>query len=358
MNWSFVTPEGKVLASGLKKVNCEPQATIDINLGRLEKPADCDEVYVNLSWTNDERYSLVNKGHEVAYDQFVIGNFKPKVYVAGKMKRKGNVYSTSELSFSVCSESGNIVSIVKDGNEQLVTPITLSLYRPQTENDMKHYGKIWQNECGLDSINQKATSITFKNNVVTVKADVIGRKGNVIGTVVYGYTINDNNTLNIACDFTPDNEAISSLPRVGLTYRTKKGNCASVSYLGRGEVETYADRKSCGLIGVYNTTPEKDFHYYIVPQATGNHTDTRWIKFNDALTVTSDAIFNFSATPYSDANIDAAKHINELVDDGLITIHLDAAHTGVGTATCGPDILPKYLLKVEPYQFSFHFNFK
>jgi beta-galactosidase len=302
---------------------------------------------------------LVNKGYEVAYDQFVIGNFEPKTYAAGKLKRKGNVYSTSALSFTVCPESGNIVSIVKDGNEQLATPITLSLYRPQTENDMKHYGKIWQNKYGLDSLSQKATAVSFKNNVVTVNAEVIGRKGNVLGTVAYEYTVTGDNTLNIACNFTPDNEAIKSMPRVGLTYRAKKENCESVSYLGRGEVETYADRKSCGLIGVYNTTPEKDFHYYIVPQTTGNHTDTRWVAFNNnALTVTSDAIFNFSATPYADANIDAAKHINELVDDGMITIHLDAAHTGVGTATCGPDIMPKYLLKVEPYKFSFHFNFK
>jgi beta-galactosidase len=359
LSWSFVTPEGKVLASGLKKVNCEPQASVELNLGKLEMPADCTEVYVNLSWTNDERYSLVNKGYEVAYDQFVIGNFEPKTYAAGKLKRKGNVYSTSALSFTVCPESGNIVSIVKDGNEQLATPITLSLYRPQTENDMKHYGKIWQNKYGLDSLSQNATDIIFRNNTVTIKAEVIGRKGNVLGKVAYDYTVTDDNTLNIACKFTPDNEAMKSMPRVGLTYRAKKENCESVSYLGRGEVETYADRKSCGLIGVYNTTPEKDFHYYIVPQTTGNHTDTRWVAFNNnALTVTSDAIFNFSATPYADANIDAAKHINELVDDGMITIHLDAAHTGVGTATCGPDIMPKYLLKVEPYKFSFHFNFK
>jgi beta-galactosidase len=359
LSWSFVTPEGKVLASGVKKVSCEPQASVDINLGKIQMPDDCTEAYVNLSWTNDESYSLVNKDHEVAYDQFVIGKFVPKTYAVGKMKRKGNVYSTSGLTFTVCPESGNIVSIVKGGNEQLATPVTLSLYRPQTENDMKNFGKIWKNECGLDSISQKATAITFKNNVVTVNAEVIGRKGNVIGTAVYEYTVTDDNTLNIACNFHPDNEAIKEMPRVGLTYRAKKENCKSVTYLGRGDVETYADRKSCGLIGVHHTTPEKDFHYYIVPQATGNHTDTRWVAFNDnTVTVTSDAIFDFSATPYADANIDAAKHINELVDDGMITIHLDAAHTGVGTATCGPDILPKYLLKVEPYQFSFHFNFK
>jgi len=84
----------------------------------------------------------------------------------------------------------------------------------------------------------------------------------------------------------------------------------------------------------------------------------RWVSFNNALTVTSDAIFNFSAVPYSDANIDAANHINQLVADGLVTVHLDAAQSGVGTATCGPGVLPAYQVPVEPTQFSFHFNFK
>jgi beta-galactosidase len=145
---------------------------------------------------------------------------------------------------------------------------------------------------------------------------------------------------------------------VGLTYRAAKANAWSISYLGRGEVETYADRNSCGLIGIYNTNPEKDFHYYIVPQSTGNHTDMRWVTFNNSLKVTADAPFNFSAVPYSDDNIDAANHINQLVDDGLVTVHLDAVQSGVGTATCGPGVLPQYQVPVQPIQFSFHFNFK
>lgn len=56
-----------------------------------------------------------------------------------------------------------------------------------------------------------------------------------------------------------------------------------VTYLGRGEHETYADRKLSGRIGIYHTDAERMFHYYVRPQATGNRTDVRWMQVSDEL---------------------------------------------------------------------------
>ena len=41
--------------------------------------------------------------------------------------------------------------------------------------------------------------------------------------------------------------------------------------------------------------------------------------------------------------------------DGEVTVHVDAAQTGVGTATCGPGVLPVYWLPLESYEFYFTF---
>ncbi len=357
LHWQLVTPDGKTIASGDRKVSCAPQQSLEVNLGKYVMPQDIDEAYLNLSWTIDKGYSLLQNGQQVAYDQFVVGEYKAQNYVAGKLKKKNNTYTSGSVEFTVNAETGNIESLTSNGAEQLSTPLTLSLYRPITENDNRRYGKMWR-EQGLDNVSQKATSIKVKNNIVTVNAVLTNAEGKSLGSAQYQYSVSNNNTLNVTCNFEPDTANVKSLARVGLTYRANKQNAWSISYLGRGEVETYADRKACGLIGVYNTNPSKDFHYYIVPQSTGNHTDTRWVSFNDALTVTGDNIFNFSVVPYSDSNIDKANHINELAEDGLVTVHFDAAQTGVGTATCGPDVLPQYQVNVQPYKFSFHFNFK
>jgi beta-galactosidase len=357
MHWAVVTAEGKTLASGDRKISCAPQKALDVNLGNFQLPDGIDEAYLNINWTIDKGYSLIKNGQQVAYDQFVLGGYKAQSYAAAKLKKKDNTFTAGNVSFTVNPKTGNIESLSNNGVEQLATPIELSLYRPITENDNRDKGNTWKSE-GLQVLTQNATSVKLKNNVVTVNASITNKDGKSIGSVQYKYSVSDNNTLNVDCNFEPDTATVKSLARIGLTYRATKENAWSISYLGRGEVETYADRKSFGLIGTYNTTPAKDFHYYIVPQSTGNHTDVRWVDFNNTLKVSADAPFNFSAVPYSDANIDAANHINQLVEDGLITVHLDAAQSGVGTATCGPGVLPKYQVPVKPTQFTFHFNFK
>ena len=64
------------------------------------------------------------------------------------------------------------------------------------------------------------------------------------------------------------------MARLGLTFRVSNAY-DRVSYLGRGDNETYIDRNQSGKIGVYQTTPERMFHYYVAPQSTGNRTDVR-----------------------------------------------------------------------------------
>jgi beta-galactosidase len=51
--------------------------------------------------------------------------------------------------------------------------------------------------------------------------------------------------------------------------------------------------------------------------------------------------------------IDEARHINDLYRTGTVTVHLDAAQTGVGTATCGPGVLPQYQVNNQDYEFEF-----
>ena len=45
-------------------------------------------------------------------------------------------------------------------------------------------------------------------------------------------------------------------------------------------------------------------------------------------------------------------HDVELVPTGNTVVHIDAAHRGVGTASCGPDTLPQYLVSGGTYSFS------
>ena len=360
MNWSVVTSDGKTVASGKKNVACKPQETVEISFGDFAIPADADEAYLNIDWTTRNATDMVPAGYAVAEEQFIIrdGNFAAKGKEL-KLKHKDGRYNAEGISFAIDPETGALTSLVSEGKELLATPVTLSLFRPLTENDAHRngMGKKWT-AAGLDGLTQKAVSVKAKGKTVTADTELNGKDGQKVGKAQFRYTALDGGILAVSCRFEPDTSVVKSLPRIGLTYRTEAANADKVTYLGRGG-ETYVDRNTAGRIAWHSTSPDRDFHNYIVPQTCGNHTDVRTVNFNNGvLSISSDTPFQFSATPYSDTNVMKAKHLNELVDDRLVTVHFDAAQTGVGTATCGPDVLPKYQIPVVPTDFTFYFKVK
>lgn len=357
LRWKVVTTQGSVISSGERTIAARPYQTVTASLGSYTPGRE--EAYLDLSWTPKNDAPFVSRGYEVAYESFVLPELPP-VDVAlrpAKMKRKGSVYTAGDIRFELSPSTGEVTSLALAGKELISSPVSLSLYRVPTENDLAWAGKDseWKEE-GIDSISQKLISAKLKDNVLSVNAEITGRKGNLLGTAAYSYMVVDNGALQMNCVFTPDTAAIHNMPRVGLTFRMPSAAAPSVTYLGRSG-ETYVDRCSAGRMGLHTVKPVDDFHIYIKPGSAGNHTDVRWLTFDGAkVKVSSDAIFQFSAYPYSDEAVTRALHTGDLVPDEYVTVHLDAAQTGVGTATCGPDVLPEYYLPVQPYNFTFRFS--
>ena len=349
LHWNVTADNGEKIAEGTKVLDCEPHATIDVSLGNVILPKTVREAYLNISWTRREASPMIAEDWEVAYDQFVIaGN---KNYTGYRPQKAG------ETTFTVDKETGALTSLALDGKELLATPITLSLFRPATDNDNrdKNGARLWR-KVGLDNLTQKVTSLKEGKNTTTAAIELLNAKGQKVGTADFIYTLDKNGALKIRTTFQPDAAIVKSMARLGLTFRVAD-TYDQVSYLGRGDNETYADRGQSGKIGLYQTTPERMFHYYVTPQSTGNRTDVRWTKFTDrsgeGIFVDSNRPFQFSIVPFSDVLLEKARHINELERDGLVTVHLDAEQAGVGTATCGPGVLPQYLVPLKKQSFEF-----
>lgn len=364
LHWNVTADNGNILAQGEVITACAPHETVEIVLGKVKLPRDVKEAYLNLSWTPNQASAFVDTNCEVAYDQFVLlanSKYEAKIDLPSgiKLERDGYTWFNDKVSATVSPETGALISYKYRGEEWLSQPVELSLYRPLTENDKKdkHGGMLWK-KAGLDKISQKVTSIKPSKNGFTVDVSVLNAKDNVIGTGSFAYTLDRKGVLKINTVFTPDTAIVKSLPRVGLTFRMPVANCCDVTYLGRGDFENYVDRVA-GKIGIYETSPFAMFHCYVMPQSTGNRIDTRWLALTgekgSGWKIISDKPFQFSVLPYSDINIEAATHINDLNFDGEVTVHVDAAQTGVGTATCGPGVLPVYWLPLESYEFDFTF---
>lgn len=349
LHWDVTGDNGAVIAKGIKEVSCAPHATVDLTLGSVKIPAGMREAYLNLSWTRKEAAPLVATDWEVAYDQFVLpaaGN--STAYLPE---------TAGETGFAVDKESGALKSLTLNGKELLATPVTLSLCRPATDNDNRdrNGARLWR-QAGLDNLTQKVVSLKEGKNNTTARVEVVNAKGQKVGDATMVYSLVRNGGVKVQATFQPDTTIVKSMARLGLTFEVNDA-FGNVSYLGRGENETYADRKQSGKIGIYRTTAERMFHYYVTPQSTGNRTDVRWMKLtNEAgagLFVDAGRPFQFSVVPFSDANLEQARHINELRRNGKVTVHLDAEQAGVGTATCGPGVLPKYLVSLSKQSFEF-----
>ena len=99
---------------------------------------------------------------------------------------------------------------------------------------------------------------------------------------------------------------------------------------------------------------------YVLPQENGNRTDVRWMSLSNrenlGLMVVADSLLSMSAWPYTEENINLAKHTNELHEAGFITLNIDMKQMGVGGNTSWPnDAAPieKYQIIARPYHYSF-----
>jgi beta-galactosidase len=129
-----------------------------------------------------------------------------------------------------------------------------------------------------------------------------------------------------------------------------------VTWFGTGPHETYPDRKRGGRIGRWESSVADQYVPYIRPQENGGHADVRWLELSDGhgrgLRLTLDQPRQVSATHFRDQDLASATHAVELRPRAETVVHLDAAHRGLGTASCGPDTLPEYLVGPGEYRWS------
>ncbi len=149
----------------------------------------------------------------------------------------------------------------------------------------------------------------------------------------------------------------SDVPRVGVMF-TVEVHFSHWRWYGRGPHENYPDRQSSALVaiheGVFDELP------YIVPQEFGLRMNCRWIELlsktsSQRLRVEAErgSEFHASVTWHTPQQLYAARDITELERSPVPVVCLDVAHRGLGTASCGPDVLPKYLIAPGEYRLAY-----
>ena len=151
-------------------------------------------------------------------------------------------------------------------------------------------------------------------------------------------------------------DELDDLGRIGTVLEVVPGP-ESLRWFGTGPHETYPDRKRAGLVGRWSSTVTDQYVPYIRPQENGGHADVRWLELGEAgpgrgLRIDLGTPSQVSVTHHRAADLAAATHDVDLPPVAETVIHLDAAHRGLGTASCGPDTLPEYRIAPGRHQWS------
>ena len=231
----------------------------------------------------------------------------------------------------------------------LAAPIELSIFRASTDNDgyklmpqlHERYGiggtslQSWQ-AAGVDT--QPADELVTHDHRVEVLDD---------GSEVHHHIVN-----------VPD--ALDDLGRVGMTFQLKPG-FDRTRWFGRGQLENYPDRNRGAMVGTWESGI--DAAPYLVPQEFGLRTDCRWFEFVKSgsgeavrLDVLQPTVMHVSATRFTAHDLFAAGHETDIKPRKTLVVHVDVAHRGIGTASCGPDILEQYRVPTGKHAFSYRLS--
>jgi len=154
--------------------------------------------------------------------------------------------------------------------------------------------------------------------------------------------------------------ALDDVARVGSTFVAHDA-FTRVRWFGLGPHENYPDRCASGLTGIWAGEPDE--LPYLVPQDFGLRTACRWFELiaPDAelvlrVTPITPRLVNCSAGWHTDHDLWTARDRTELVRRRQLTVHVDAATRGLGTASCGPDVLPQYRIRTGTWTLAYRLS--
>ena len=146
------------------------------------------------------------------------------------------------------------------------------------------------------------------------------------------------------------------LPRFGVHFTLDK-KYDSVEWYGRGERENYSDCKLASPVGLYKKRAEENYTVFDMPQNSGNHEDTAYLRLlsqgEAGLSVIGCDEFAFTYRNVTEEALEVALHKNEVKKSDTNHLYIDYKMRGLGSASCGPEPEDKFEFKPHSFRFAF-----
>jgi beta-galactosidase len=350
--WEIVGESGSLAAGDLDALDVGPGAVADVTLLGWPRPMPDGAAWLTVRFTTAGDEPWAEAGFEVCWDQLELsgvgqgadGRFESADAVRGTQSG-GSEPAAGDVSPIELDAEGHLV------HPLLAAPPRLALWRAPTDND--RFGGMaerWLAQ-GLGDLQPGPATVEQRGRDWHVEREVGVGASVVLHRQAFSPAADG--AIRVTEEAVIPTE-LTDLPRIGTVLEVVPG-LERVEWFGRGPHESYPDRKRSAPLGRWLASVDELFTPYVRPQEAGGRADVRWLALRAAdgggLRLTMGVPMQVSATHFRAADLDATSHADELQRRAETIVHLDAAHRGLGTASCGPDTLDAYLVGPGTYRW-------
>lgn len=369
VKWTL-SENGKEIQSGiLQNIDVKPSSSSNIKIPfKKVRFKNENEYWIKISVHEKKNTFWAKKGFEIAKEQLLVKEKTSINKFSSSSKLKLQVVNnTSEVHVSgrkysakVSKETGELISFIKKGKEQILSSLKPNFFRPPIDNDLR-------GASSRDFRNTRKYWEFLNDKLETKSVKVVSDKNNE-ATVLIEKSYKDEVNLKISYRFLSDGriivkmnldakESLPSLVKFGVSLGVSK-TFNKTTFYGKGPWESYIDRKRGTEVDEFTFKTDDLFTNYVFPQENGNRSDVRWLQLSDigknTLKIEGSPKFGFSVWPYSPENIQKAKHPFDLKEQGFYTLNIHLTQMSVnGTLS---ETLPKYVIPSGKYNFEFVLN--
>lgn len=366
LSWELMA-DGKAIKSdnmGSIDLKAGDSKEISIDLSGVEvDPAT--EYFVTFNLTQKVESDMIPKGYVLAWDQIKVP-FKSAPIFADNFEKSISLTNNTITGddFTVSFANGALSSFKYQGTELIKSELIPDFWRGPTDNDLgaklQAKCKLWR-DAGKNRYDIKTdfNIISDSQIDVTVSAFMKGARNSSFTTI---YSVYSNGDIVVKNKFQNGTFDLPEIPRIGMKMELPV-EFNNITWFGRGEHESYSDRKESAPVGLYSGKVIDQYFAYVRPQENGNKTDVRWVALaNDngvGLMAIGAPLLSVNAQRFTIEDFDAyekggQKYTKDIKPRELISLNLDLKQMGVGgDDSWGSTALPKYMIKPRHYSYNF-----
>lgn len=249
------------------------------------------------------------------------------------------VISGDSFKYVFSKHKGAIISAVKNGVENLASPIMLSTNRAGFDHDLwKKSRWIFKEDSAVsENMNRSHTKIyscLVDGNVINVTGSIGGVSRAPYLRFTQRYEFFADGTIKLDTKCTVKEQFRIAIPRLGYEFKLPVNN-SEFTYYGMGPYECYSDMRLHTRYGLYTSSAAKEYVPYPYPQEHGNHYGVKRLSFPTGLDIWADTKMEINVSLYDAEAIETATHTDELVPNGFTNVRADYRVTGVGNGYAG-----------------------